>query len=232
MQLPQMRQRLQQRRPRTPSFRGSPAEKPGTQHGQDQMNPPEQAIGAIERKANPRLLSGRFYRTACEHLAQEIPRPSCAETETEQPVARAQTPRFAATAFLWTAPDSPGADAPYAPVIQMTVNEAMPDERSACPAGRTAHCGEPFEESLNLPPAFKETLHPRSIRKRGPMTDKEKREKAAPAGGAFSQIERAYPAVANWSEYGTIYDQPVGNNSGLQSRPYWRYPEKYLSRAG
>lgn len=185
MQLPQMVKRLQEWRPRTPSFRRSPAEKPGSQRRQNKTEPPEQAIGAIKRKANPRLLSCRFYRTACKHLTQEIPRRSCAETETEQPVARAQTPRFAATPFLWTAPDAPGADAPCAPVIQMTVNEAMPDERSACPAGRTAHCGEPFEERLDLSPAFKETLHPRSIRKRGPMTDKEKEKRRHLLRGFF-----------------------------------------------
>lgn len=159
MQFPQVFKRLQERRPRTFLFRRPPSEKPGAQDGQDKLKPPEHAVGGVETKADARLLSGGLDRAPLEDLPQKIPRLLRAETIAKQAISGAQTPGTPASAELRAATDAPSPFAVGAPIIDISVNEPMPSERTACTARRTAHRRQPVKKSINLIPAFKETFH-------------------------------------------------------------------------
>jgi len=163
IQLPQVFKRLQERRPRTFIYRWCPAEKPGTQHRQDEIYAFEQAVGAVEAEAYPCLLSCGFDRTPPQQCLQKRPCLPRAETIAEQALTRAQALCAPAPAKLRPAAYTPRPHPVSAPVIKITVNEAVPSERTARTACRTAHRRQTIKKVINPAPALKKTFHCHSI---------------------------------------------------------------------
>jgi hypothetical protein len=159
--------------------------KPRAKNRQNKPQSLQQPIARLKRKADLRRLSGGLDGAPLKDLAQKDPGLPGTETETEKPVAGAQTPRASASAPFRVAPDAPGPDSKRAPVIQMPEDEPMACKRTDGPAYRTAHHAPPFEKNLDLIPARKENIHLRNIRKRGPITKRKKEKRRHRQRGIF-----------------------------------------------
>jgi len=167
MQRLQVLQGLFNRAGRIRCRRRSPGKQPGSNDAHHALEPLKQPVGALQRKPDARMLSTRLHRPAAQDPAQKDPSLPRAETIAEQPVSRAQAPRPPASALFRAAPNPPGPDSPNAGVIDPSPDEAMASERSARPAQRAAHKHQSTQKGRDLRPAFKETIHPPSIRRRG-----------------------------------------------------------------
>ena len=160
-------QRLFNRSGRVRCRRRSPGKQPGPQDAHHPLEPFKKPIGALQRKPDARMLSSRLHRPAAQDPAQKDPCLPRAEAIAKQPVSRAQAPRPPASALFRAAPNPPGPDSPNAGVIDPSPDEAMASERSARPAQRAAHKHQSTQKGRDLRPAFKETIHPPNIRRRG-----------------------------------------------------------------
>ena len=147
--------------------RRSPGKQPGPQDAHHALEPFKQPIGALQRKPEADRLSSRLHRPTAQDPAQKGPSLPCAETIAEQAVAGTQAPRPPASTLFRTAPNPSGPDSLNAGVIDPSPDEAMASERSARPAQRAAHKHQSTQKGRDLRPAFKETIHPPSIRRRG-----------------------------------------------------------------
>ena len=167
MQRLQVLQGLSSRAGRIRCRRRSPGKQPGSNDAHHAFEPLKQAVGALQRKPDVRKLSSRLHRPAAQDPAKKDPSLPRAKTMAEQAVAGTQAPRPPATALFRAAPNPPSPNTIPALAIKMSTDKSMPTHRPACSAFRATHCEEAFEKSLNLIPAFKETFHPASIRRRG-----------------------------------------------------------------